>query len=192
MRSLTSLPNDEYRKAVEALAQELDTSPVRGHIVMWKGEQFRLNRKAVANIHQAHADQAPDPLPSFSGGECQYPHFFDTDACCICGDLDVNACPCTSRDTLVHRERQHPGHDSDLLREHLGCLLVESEPAPNVPGMGYQGMFQAPCGDTIAYITEMGFPTLAHYRWHGIYDHLTQGNCADEDKCDEALWSGEV
>ena len=98
MRSLASLPNDEYQLAVEALAEELEAPPVRGQLVTWKGEQFRLNRKTIANIHQAHADQAPDPLPSYSGGECQYPHFFDTDACCICGDLDVNACPCTTRD----------------------------------------------------------------------------------------------
>ena len=192
MRSLTSLPQDEYQLAVGALAQELKGPPVRGQIVEWRGEQFRLNRKAVANIHQAHADQAPDPLPSYSGGECKYPHFFDTDACCICGDLDVSACPCSSRDALVHLERQHPGHDSDLLRGSLGCLLGESEPIADVPGLLHQGEFQAPCGDTIAYVTPMWFATLAHYRWHGIYDHLTQGNCDDEDKCDEALWSGEV
>ena len=47
----------------------------------------------------------------------------------------------------------------------------------------HQGEFQAPCDSTIAYFTPMRLPTLAHYRWHAIYDHLTQGNCADEDQC---------
>ena len=130
MRSLTSLPNDEYQLAVEALVQEWEVPPIRGQIVTWKGEQFRLNRKAVVNIHQAHTRNAPEPLPAYSGGECQYPHLFETNACCICGDLDVSACPCSSRDTLVHLERQHPGHDSDLLRGSLDCLLRESEPIP--------------------------------------------------------------
>ena len=192
MRSLTSLPGDEYQQAVGALAQELLEPPVRGQVVTWRGEQFRLNRKAVANILQAHADQAPDPLPTYSGGECQYPHLFDTDACCICGDIDASACPCSPKDALVHLERQHPGYDSDLLRRPLGCLLGESEPVADVPGVMHQGEFQAPCDSTIAYFTPMRLPTLAHYRWHAIYDHLTQGNCADEDQCDEALWSGEV
>ena len=190
MQSLTSLANKEYQLAVEALAHELDAAPVRGQIVTWRGEQFRLNRKAVANIHQAHAEQMPEPLPAVSDGECLYPHLFDTSACCICGDIDASACPCSPKDALVHLERQHPGHDSDLLRRPLGCLLGESEAVP--VGQGGQGTFQAPCGDMIAYMTSMSFPTLAHYRWHAIYDHLTQGNCDDEDACDEALWNGTV
>ena len=192
MRRLTDLPFDEYQRAVDDLAQELASPPFRGQVITWAGEQFRLNRKAIANIRRVHDENEPAPLPSYSEMTCQYPHLFDTDACCICGDIEVSVCPCTSRDALVHLERMHPDHDSQLLRESLDCVLEGSDPAPDNPSGLQVGIFTAPCGDNISYMTTARFPTLAHYRWHAIHDHLSQGNCLDDDACDEALWSGQV
>ena len=61
----------------------------------------------------------------------------------------------------------------------------------DVPGLLHQGRVPSPLRRHYRLCNpDVDSLPLAHYRWHGIYDHLTQGNCDDGDKCDEALWSG--
>ena len=96
-------------------------------------------------------------------------------------------CPCSALDSLVHLERAHPSHDHDAqtLRELLACPISDSEtvtPAPQ--GYAHQGTFKAPCGYMVAYIMALNFPTMAHYRWHAIYDRLTEDVCRFPSKCE--------
>ena len=44
----------------------------------------------------------------------------------------------------------------------------------------------------IVYGTPMVLPTLAHYRWHSVYDHLADGACENPQVCDAALRSGDL
>ena len=75
----------------------------------------------------------------------------------------------------------------------MDCPLSESEPVPTQSsGTAHQGTFQAPCGDMVAYIKIAQFPTMAHYRWHAIYDHLEGGNGESVEDCGGAVMSGDV
>ena len=131
------------------------------------------------------------PRQTFTTAGCRYPHLFDSPGCCICGAADVKVCPCDPLDALVHLERAHPGADSKLLRSHIGCGLDDSTTAPDVEGL-HHGSFEAPCGYMIVYGTPMVLPTLAHYRWHSVYDHLADGACENPQVCDAALRSGDL
>ena len=50
----------------------------------------------------------------------------------------------------------------------------------------------APCGFQIAYLTPIIFPSMAHYRWHSIFDHLDRGECQEVGKCGDAVTTGTV
>ena len=166
----------------------------------------RAIREAQRNVERGSRPNAPlerrratrrvnrsKPVMTFTGGSCSFPESFDGAGCCICGHARATECPCDAVDGLVHLERAHRRHDSDLMRETMGCPISESEPvAPAPHGHAHQGMFGAPCGDTLQYVTEINFPTMGYYRWHAIYDHLDSGACRSSRKCGEALASGEV
>ena len=82
-------------------------------------------------------------------------------------------CQCSPLDALVHLERPYPDQDSTPMREVMECPINDSEPVPDLSGgTVHQGSFEAPCGDMIAYVTTAQFPTMAHYRWHAIFDRL--------------------
>ena len=126
-------------------------------------------------------------------GGCEFPDLFGTLSCCICGHESATDCPCEALAALVHLERAHPTGDSALMRRMMGCLLPESDPVPLLSiGTTHEGGFQAPCGDMVAYVTSAQFATMAHYRWHAIYDHLTGGKCRSEMTCGDALMCGDV
>ena len=155
---------------------------------MNRSERRRIQReRARARKHSA-------PIPTQSYDPCRFPHLFqDPDACCICGHGDASECPCDPMTALVHGERAHPEADLRGLRDALGCPLPDSEPTPRAQGtQGAQGMFEAPCDSPIAYATTAWFPTLAHYRWHAIYDHLKGGACSSPSECEEAISTGGV
>ena len=44
-------------------------------------------------------------------------------------------------------------------------------------GQIYQGMFMAPCGSTVMYMTDAQLPDMKNYRRLGIQDHLAEGEC---------------
>ena len=70
------------------------------------------------------------------------------------------------------------------VRAILGCPLGDSTPVPQLKaGEVHSGSFEAPCGLQVAYATPITFPSMAHYRWHSIFDHLDKGECQDVDKC---------
>ena len=54
-------------------------------------------------------------------------------------------------------------------------------------GQIYQGMFVAPCGSTVMYMTDAQLPDMKDYRRLGIQDHLAEGECESPDVCHEAL-----
>ena len=54
-----------------------------------------------------------------------------------------------------------------------------------------QGMFMAPCGSTVMYMTDAQLPEMKEYRQYAIQDHLAGGDCPSPDVCREALASGE-
>ena len=58
-------------------------------------------------------------------------------------------------------------------------------------GRVYQGMFVAPCGSTVMYMTDGQLPEMKDYRQLGIQDHLAEGDCESPDVCHEALLSGD-
>lgn len=58
-------------------------------------------------------------------------------------------------------------------------------------GLAATGTFEAPCGDTIMYSTSMRLPTLAHYRWHAIYDHFGRA-CESPNICEDAIRTEDV
>ena len=130
------------------------------------------------------------PIPTYSATECEFPSLFGSTGCCICGHSNAQECPCDRVVAIVHLERAHAGHDSTMLREASGCMITDSESVEIGPL--HQGMFEAPCGDTVQYITEAQFPTMAHYRWHSTFDHVAQGACGDPTKCIEGVTTGKV
>ena len=125
---------------------------------------------------------------------CQFPRLFGTEGCCTCGHPDLQQCPCTAIDALRHQEKSHQDWGvSREVRSELGCLLPDSEPLPRLAhGQVNTGTFESPCGLGIAYATSVTFPSMAHYRWHSIFDHLDQGDCQDVDECGKAIMTGEV
>ena len=133
------------------------------------------------------------PDMTYTQGRCRFPKNVGGPRCCICGAKESTSCPCTAMEELVHLERVHPSEDSTSMRTAMACTLTDSKRAPKYPtGNTYRGMFEAPCEDMVEYMTPVYFPTLAHYRWHALYDHLTQGACSSRGKCRAALESGEV
>ena len=58
---------------------------------------------------------------------------------------------------------------------------------PDDRGQIYQGMFVAPCGSTVMYMTDAQLPEMKGYRRLGIQDHLAEGDCEFPDVCHEAL-----
>ena len=133
------------------------------------------------------------PYPAYSDNACPFPDLFHGAGCCICGHEDAQECPCGPLEALVHLERVHPTQDSERTRGMLGCPITGSDPAPRAAGQEKQGMFEAPCGSMVGYMTTADFPTMGHYRWHAIYDHLEQGACDGPDSCCvEALRTGAV
>ena len=134
-----------------------------------------------------------DPGMTMNSGGCRFPDMFGGLGCCMCGHESATNCPCEALEALVHLERAHPAADSEYMRRVMGCPVPESEPVPIVSiGSAHEGAFEAPCGDTVAYVTSAQFPTMAHYRWHAIYDHLTGGKCQSETTCGDAVMSGAV
>ena len=149
--------------------------------------------RAERRRRERDAKRSRNPGMTMNLGECRFPGLFGGLGCCICGHGFAMDCPCSPVDALVHLERAHPDQDSTPMREVMDCPLSESEPAPTVSsGTAHQGTFQAPCGDMVAYITTAQFPTMAHYRWHAIYDHLEGGNCESVEDCGGAVMSGDV
>ena len=133
------------------------------------------------------------PQPNISYGGCRFPALFDGPGCCICGHSDATECPCNSFEALAHLEREHPDQDSQLMREAIGCPITSSEPVPSASrGSGHAGEFQAPCGSVVFYETPMSLPTMGHYRWHSVYDHLNAGACPTPSQCKDALRTGNV
>ena len=125
-------------------------------------------------------------------GRCRFPAQFSRHGCCICGHASASQCPCDALDALVHLERAHPNEDSAPMREMMGCPISGSAAAPLAAGGEHTGQFQAPCDDMVVYITTARFPTLAHYRWHALYDHLQQGACNMPNACGNAVTNGAV
>ena len=155
---------------------------------MSRAERRRAEREAKRR--QAHGP--PDSDMTFSTGDrCSRPELFSTEGCCICGHESAAECPCNVPTAIAHLERAHRNIDSTPAREIAGCPIKDSDPAPVIEGI-HEGVFQAPCGDGVMYMTPVQFPTMGHYRWHGIYDHLTGGACQEPSKCDQALQTGDV
>ena len=133
--------------------------------------------------------QSPTPVVM---EHCQFPDLFAGEGCCRCGALD-ELCKCAAIDRVAHFEQSHRGRDSRAVRDTAGCPLSGSEavvPAP--PGHMQTGFFEAPCGGDIGYMTDLNLPTMAHYRWHAIYDHLARGVCDAPRQCRSALETGRV
>ena len=147
--------------------------------------------RAERRRRERNKRRRPREEPTFSQnlGGCRFPRFFATEACCICGSHNAQTCPCDNIEALAHLERVHQDVDSNIMREAMGCLLEDSTPAPTGEAVGN---FVAPCEDGIMYMTTLRLPTMAHYRWHAIYDHVQQGSCADPETCQAALGSGDV
>ena len=96
-------------------------------------------------------------------------------------------------DALAHLERAHPDVDSQPMRDVMGCSISGSEAVIAASGQQHAGMFEAPCGSTVMYAFFSGsLPTMGHYRWHSVYDHLTQGACPKPQECKQALATGSV
>ena len=55
----------------------------------------------------------------------------------------------------------------------------------------HQGVFQAPCGSMVAYITPMELPSMEEYRSQAISDHIVDGECPAPEICGGALATGE-
>ena len=129
-----------------------------------------------------------------ASGVCRFPNLFDTPGCCICGHNDASKCPCSSIDALAHLELVHLEEGSAMMRDTMGCPILDSEAVPPTqPGQLHTGMFQAPCGEGVYYeVADVQFPTMGHFRWHAIYNHLSSGNCPVPNKCGEALRTGQV
>ena len=154
---------------------------------MSRAERRRAAREARRNR------VAEDPIVTFSEGYCQHPNLFGTQGCCICGASDVAKCPCDELRALAHLERAHPDADSALMREVIGCQITDSTGVP--PGGKdaiHFGQFEAPCGSLVSYEMPSHLPTMAHYRWHGVYDHWARGACPSPAECESALRTGEV
>ena len=150
----------------------------------------REERKAWRRYNR-RGRQMPDV--KISDTSCRFPKLFNTEGCCICGHKDASGCSCTAMEALVHLERLHPSRDSKPMRDLMGCQISGSEPVnPALPGQAHQGMFQAPCGDMVGYLTQMNLPTMGHYRWHAVYDHLTEGACNSPSECEDGLKTGNV
>ena len=115
---------------------------------------------------------------SMPGDQCLHPELSTSMGCCICGRADAQVCPCDSMKALMHLERAHGDPNAHVMREVLGCPLPASDPAPGLLGdYHHVGTFEATCGRTLEYQTPVNLPTLAHYRWHAVYDHLASGDC---------------
>lgn len=155
-------------------------------------EGLQMNRAERRRSEREYRKaQGRGPIPTFSGGHCSFPQLFQTEGCCICGNADAQACPCTAMDALVHLEREHPRLNSASMRTALGCTIRDSKRVPSgPPGASHQGEFQAPCGDMVIYATEYNFPTMGHFRWHAVYDHVAQGVCRSPEMCSEGLNMG--
>ena len=149
-------------------------------------------RRRERDARRAHPLRG-DPSMTMKYGDCRYPRLFDAEGSCICGHGSAMDCPCSPLDALVHLERSHSDKDSTLMRTALQCQLGDSEPVPTLPsGTAHQGSFEAPCGDTVMYMTTAQFPTMAHYRWHAVYDHLEGGDCQSIITCGDAVRSGDI
>ena len=125
---------------------------------------------------------------------CRFPDLYGTDGCCMCGNPDLQACPCTAIGALRHQETAHQNWDASRgIRALMGCPLDESVPPPSIgPNEVHSGLFEAPCGHEIVYFTPLNLPSLAHYRWHTILDHMDRGECRNVDRCRRAVEAGTV
>lgn len=150
-------------------------------------EQNRSERRQRRRNRRSGSDN-PTFIP------CQFPGLFGTEGCCNCGHPDIQQCSCTAIEALRHQELSHQDWDvSAEIRRQLGCLLPDSEPLPRLAhGQINTGTFESPCGLELAYATSVSFPSMAHYRWHSIFDHLDNGDCQDVDECGQAIMTGGV
>lgn len=73
MKALTALnrPGGDYSSAIQHLADTLPETPRRGQIVQWAGEDYRLNRRAVADVIHAGGNSR------FHGNDGNYPDFLE-------------------------------------------------------------------------------------------------------------------
>lgn len=112
----------------------------------------------------------------------------------MCGHPDLQLCPCRAIDALRHQENAYQNWDeSREIRAIFGCPLDDTTPVPSrAPGELHSGSFEAPCGFLVVYFTPIDYPSMAHYRWHSIFDHLDKGECQDVDKCGSAVMTGTV